>query len=121
MRVIIFVTGIIFSLSSAAFAQAGAAAGLDETQALGRALLNQHCAICHLPPQPGATTYGPRLNGETLGGEAVALRDFIGNGDARMPGFKYEFEQREIDAIVAYLLTLKAPQVERAPTPRDRQ
>ena len=84
-------------------------AALDAVQINGRQLLNQHCAICHLKPQLGAKTFGPALDKTTLDGNPVALRDFIGNGDARMPGFKYEFSPAQVNAIIAYLQTVPAP------------
>jgi mono/diheme cytochrome c family protein len=34
------------------------------------------------------------------------MRDVIGNGTPRMPGFKYHFAPAEIEAIVAYLKTV---------------
>lgn len=100
-----------------ALAQQAAAPSLDERQALGRQLLNQHCAICHLTPQLGAATFGPALSRETLGGQEVALRDFIGNGTERMPGFKHQFKPEQFDAIIAYLKTVAAPAAARPAKP----
>jgi mono/diheme cytochrome c family protein len=37
------------------------------------------------------------------------MREFISNGTARMPGFKLQFEPTQINAIVAYLKTVPAP------------
>jgi mono/diheme cytochrome c family protein len=37
------------------------------------------------------------------------MREVIGNGTPRMPGFKHHFEPPQIDAIVAYLKTIPAP------------
>lgn len=91
-------------LCGPAFAQP--AGGLDETQTLGRQLLNQHCAICHLRPQLGAPTFGPMLNKESLGGNDSVLREVIGTGTPRMPGFKLQFKAEQLDAIIAYLKTV---------------
>jgi mono/diheme cytochrome c family protein len=49
------------------------------------------------------------LSKETLGGQDVALRDFISNGTAKMPGFKYEFKPEQLNAIIAYIKTVPAP------------
>jgi mono/diheme cytochrome c family protein len=45
----------------------------------------------------------------TLGGKVDLIRQFISNGTARMPGFKYQFTPVQIDAIAAYVATLPAP------------
>ena len=107
----LFIAAIIFSAFPAGFAlaQPAGAPVLDETQTRGRELLNQYCAICHLKPQLGAETYGPPLTQATLGGDAVALRDFIGHGTARMPGFQYAFKPDDLAAVIAYLKTVPAP------------
>ena len=110
MRIFIilsFIAGVIAPV--VANAQQAGAPALDEQQTLGRRLLNQHCAICHLKPQIGAATYGPALSKETLGGQEAVLREVIGNGLPRMPGFKHEFKAEQIGAIIAYLKTVPAP------------
>jgi mono/diheme cytochrome c family protein len=53
--------------------------------------------------------YAPVLSMNTLGGKADVMRETIGNGTPRMPGFKYHFKPAEIDAIVAYIKTIPAP------------
>ncbi len=108
MRLLILASLFLTPLASAALAQ-NAAPALDAQQTLGRQLLNQHCAICHLKPQLGATTYGPPLGVESLGGDEAAMRQVIGEGTQRMPGFKYKFDAAGIDAIVAYIKTVAAP------------
>ena len=50
--------------------------------------------------------YGPVLSRETLGGDEELMREYIGNGTPRMPGFRFYFEPEQIDAIVAYLKTV---------------
>jgi mono/diheme cytochrome c family protein len=82
--------------------------GLDATQKQGRQLLAQSCGVCHLPPALGARTYGPRLSGETAGGNDDVIRGIINDGTPRMPGFKHYLGRTEIDAIIAYLKTVPA-------------
>ena len=88
---------------------AAAPAPLDDTQKLGQRLFYQSCVVCHVKPQITSGQYGPVLSKETLGGQEEALRAFISNGTSRMPGFKFQFEPRQINAIVAYLKTMPAP------------
>ncbi len=68
-------------------------------------LFNQSCRVCHTKPTLLSGMYGPALSMNTLGGNADAIRTFIANGTARMPGFKYDFTPAQIDAIVAYIKT----------------
>jgi mono/diheme cytochrome c family protein len=82
--------------------------GNDQT-ALGMRLFNQSCRVCHTKPQLVSPQYGPVLSMNTLGGKADVMRETIGNGTPRMPGFKYYFKPPEIDAIVAYIKTIPAP------------
>jgi mono/diheme cytochrome c family protein len=91
---------ILFGPTSPAFAQG--------QESLGMRLFNQSCRVCHTKPQLTSPQYGPALSKETLGGNADVLREFISNGTARMPGFKYHFKPAEIDAIVSYLKTVPA-------------
>ena len=79
---------------------------LDATQLLGRALFNLSCRVCHEKPQVTAAVYGPTLSRESLGGQTDVMREVIVNGTPRMPGFKYNFDPAQIDAIVAYLKTV---------------
>ena len=88
---------------------AAAPAPLDDTQKLGQRLFYQSCVVCHVKPQITSGQYGPVLSKETLGGQEEALRAFISNGTSRMPGFKFQFEPGQINAIVAYLKTMPAP------------
>jgi mono/diheme cytochrome c family protein len=82
--------------------------GSDQTM-LGMRLFNQSCRVCHTKPQLVSPQYGPVLSMNTLGGKADVIRETIGNGTPRMPGFKYYFKPAEIDAIVAYIKTIPAP------------
>ncbi len=84
-------------------------ANLTEQQRLGRQILAQSCAVCHLPSGPGAKTYGPALNKSTLPEEDDAIRQTILEGNTRMPGFQYFLQPTQVDAIIAYLRTVPAP------------
>jgi mono/diheme cytochrome c family protein len=83
-----------------------AGAGLTGQQLLGRQILAQSCAVCHLPAGPDAKTYGPSLNKSTIPEDDDAVRQIILDGNTRMPGFKYFLQPSQIDAIVAYLRTV---------------
>ena len=83
---------------------------------LGLRLFNQSCRVCHTKPTLLSGIYGPALSMNTLGGNAEAIRTFISNGTARMPGFKYDFTPAQIDAIVAYIKTIPVP-AQAAPAP----
>ena len=83
---------------------------LNDHQLLGMRLYNQSCRVCHTKPQlTSGTQYGPVLSRVSLNGNDDALRAFIGNGSAKMPGFRYHFKPAEIDAIVSYLKTVPPP------------
>jgi len=89
--------------------QPGATASLTPDQHLGRQLFTQSCMVCHTRPVITAGLYGPPLSRDSAGGQADVMRDVITNGTPRMPGFKYQFTPKEIDAIVAYIKTLPPP------------
>jgi len=95
-------------------AGASAQSGLNDQQRVGQTLFTQSCGVCHLKPQITANTFGPTLSKESAGGREDVVRETITNGTPRMPGFKHTFEPAQIDAIVAYLKTVPAPQA----TPR---
>lgn len=88
---------------------------LNAIQRTGRQLLAQSCGVCHLSPTLGAHTYGPRLSMSTGGGNVDAIRGIVSEGGPRMPGFKHYLEPAQIDAIIAYLMTVPTPQAA-APT-----
>lgn len=92
---------VLVNVPSGATAQP---AGADQ-RPLGLRLFNQSCRVCHTKPTLLSGMYGPALSMNTLGGNADAIRTFITNGTARMPGFKYDFTPAQIDAIVAYVKT----------------
>jgi mono/diheme cytochrome c family protein len=82
------------------------AEGLDATQVTGEHLFNQSCRVCHAKPQFNSAQYGPALSKASANGDARAMHEVIANGTPRMPGFKYHFKPEQIDAIVAYLMTV---------------
>jgi mono/diheme cytochrome c family protein len=90
---------------------------LNEQQKLGRRLFEQSCGVCHTRPTLVAGMYGPELSSVNLGGREDLLREFISNGTARMPGFKYTYNADQIAAIAAYLKTLP-PGTQDIPTAR---
>ena len=92
---------------------------LNPMQTEGRATFSKSCSICHLSPQFGASTYGPRLNQASLGGNEQVMRQIISEGTPRMPAFKHMYKPAQVDAIIAYLKTVPAPPP--APTPATSQ
>jgi mono/diheme cytochrome c family protein len=101
MRRIWAVPCLIGILPSLAFAQD--ARSLDDKQKLGMRLFNQSCQVCHTGVLLNGRRYGPALSRDSLGGQDDVMREVIGNGTPRMPGFKYTFTQDQIVAIAAYL------------------
>jgi mono/diheme cytochrome c family protein len=94
---------IVLAMSHAALAQE------SSRQQLGMRLFNQSCRVCHTKPTLLSPQYGPTLSMNTLGGNADIMREVISNGTPRMPGFKYDFNSAQIDAIVAYIKTIPTP------------
>ena len=90
---------------------------LNAQQQLGRRLFEQSCGVCHTRPTLVSGMYGPELSRVNLGGREDLLRELIGNGTARMPGFKYTYNPAEIAAIAAYIKTLP-PGTQDLPTAR---
>ena len=81
---------------------------LTASQAAGKKLFVQRCAVCHLPALPSYTTYGPLLSGDLMMSQGdAAAREQIMRGSARMPGYQYTLSSTEIDQIVGYLKTLE--------------
>ena len=116
MRRYAFIAAVLpglFVCVAAAAAQGDAAGDQAKT---GERLVNQSCVVCHFAPQITSGTYAPALSKDTLGGNAQIMHQFIADGTARMPGFKYQFSAQQIDAIVAYIKTI--PPAAAAPPPR---
>ena len=100
-------TAWVFAAALACWAScASAQQALNENELLGMRLFNQSCRVCHTKPQLTSPLYGPALSQKSLGGQTDVMREVIGNGTPRMPGFKHHFQPAQIDAIVAYLKTI---------------
>jgi mono/diheme cytochrome c family protein len=99
----LFSLPLLLAISHTALAQGAGG------QHLGTRLFNQSCRVCHTKPTLLSPQYGPQLSVDTLGGNADAMRAIISNGTQRMPGFKYDFNAAQIDAIVAYIKTIPTP------------
>jgi mono/diheme cytochrome c family protein len=111
--------GLVALLPHAAMAQP--AAPLDDAQRLGQRLFTQSCAVCHLKPNLNAGLYGPALYKDLIAGQESAMRELIAAGTDHMPGFRYEFQPAQIDAIVAYLKTVPEPPQTGAPAAASRR
>ena len=81
-------------------------ASLNDKELTGMRLFNQSCRVCHTKPQLSSPLYGPALSRQSLNGQDDVMREVIGTGTPRMPGFKLHFQPAQIDAIVAYLKTV---------------
>jgi mono/diheme cytochrome c family protein len=104
MRVLValFVVALSFDVA----AQPAPDASFTDAQREGLRLFSQSCGVCHTLVQQRTRQYGPALSRETLGGDEELIREYIGNGTPRMPGFRYNFEPAQIDAIVQYIKTV---------------
>jgi mono/diheme cytochrome c family protein len=93
-----------------AVSQQAASAGepvLNEQQALGRRLYEQSCGVCHTRPTLVAGMYGPELNKTSGNGQEEIVRGVITEGTPRMPAFKYTYDDKQIAAVAAYVMTLE--------------
>lgn len=102
------------ALPQVALAQQSQPSASDQ-QALGHRLFVQACAVCHLKPSPIAERYGPALWKETVEGREADARDLIRTGSERMPGFQYDLQPAQIDAIIQYLATVPEPPSDATP------
>lgn len=87
----------------------GAPGSSNDSVVLGRRLFQQHCGVCHTQPTLTNPMYGPSLYRDIVNGREDAVRDFIGKGSNKMPGFRYGLKASEISAIVEYLKTVPKP------------
>lgn len=104
----------VMALPISAGAQGAPDASFNDTQREGLRLFSQSCGVCHTVVQQRTRQYGPVLSRETLGGDEELIREYIGNGTPRMPGFRYYFAPDQINAIVQYIKTVP-PQPAPAP------
>jgi mono/diheme cytochrome c family protein len=81
-------------------------ATLNPTQNEGLRLFSQSCGVCHTVVQQRARQYGPVLSRDTLGGDGDLISEYIRNGTPRMPGFRYYFDDDQVNAIVGYIKTI---------------
>src|ERR1700680_696771 len=104
MRTSVWVALLAVALPSGAGAQRAApVAPFTDPHREGLRLFSQSCGVCHTLVQQRTRQYGPALSRETLGGDEELIREYIGNGTPRMPGFRYNFEPAQINAIVQYI------------------
>jgi mono/diheme cytochrome c family protein len=101
-------SALLSALLLAALMQSAPAADveLNQTQMLGRRLVDQHCGVCHTRPTLVSGLYGPELSRDTASGRQEIVREIVTNGTPRMPAFKYMFSEEQIAAIAAYLAVL---------------
>jgi mono/diheme cytochrome c family protein len=116
MRASLLAAVVATGLSTGALAQLAPDASFTEAQREGLRLFSQSCGVCHTTVQQRARQYAPALSRETLGGDEELMRQYISTGTPRMPGFRYNFEPEQINAIVSYIKTVP-PQ----PAPARRQ
>src|SRR3989442_5577070 len=81
----------------------------NDTVTLGSRLFEQNCSVCHTQATLTNPMYGPSLYRDLVNGREDAVRDFIGKGSDKMPGFRYGLKASEINAIVEYLKTVPKP------------
>lgn len=85
----------------------------------GKKLFVQRCALCHdVLGQPASTTVGPWVDATTVKarGEA-AVKQKILQGSRRMPGWKHTLDERQVDAVIAYMKTVTPDQKPKAGGP----
>jgi mono/diheme cytochrome c family protein len=104
--IVALVLAILALPLSGAYAEDAPDAAFNDAQREGLRLFSQSCGVCHAMIQQRTRRYGPALSRDTLGGDEEAMRDFIGNGTPRMPGFRFNFKPAQIDAIVQYIKTI---------------
>jgi len=106
------VSGVIFPMTPAAQeAPARNRPGVPQTdqQRSGEALFIQNCTLCHVFSAQ-KKSIGVQASTELVGlfrkatiNEANVRQIILEGFPAKMPSFKYNFEPREIDDLVAYL------------------
>jgi mono/diheme cytochrome c family protein len=79
----------------------------------GAALFKAKCATCHGPDGKGQNAMGKKMNLRDLGSAEVQkqtdkeLHDWTANGKGKMPAYKDKLSADEINALVAFMRTLK--------------
>jgi mono/diheme cytochrome c family protein len=100
---------LLLALLPLAAAAQDAGAPLTDKQRRGRTLYTQSCQLCHEKASLVVPRLGPALDRDVISGQEAQMRSFIATGTDHMPGFKYQYDARQIDAIVDYLKTLPPP------------
>jgi cytochrome c6 len=79
----------------------------------GAATFKAKCAMCHGADGAGQTTMGKNMKLRDLGSAAVQaqtdaqLKAWVADGKGKMPAYKTKLSAAEIDALVAFMRTLK--------------
>jgi cytochrome c6 len=79
----------------------------------GAAVYKAKCAMCHGPDGAGQTTMGKNLKVRALGSADVQkqtnaeLTKWISDGKGKMPAYKGKLTPLDLDAVVAFIRTLK--------------
>lgn len=79
----------------------------------GGAIFKSKCAMCHGPDGKGQTAMGKSLKLKDLGSAEVQkmtnaeLQKVITDGKGKMPSYKDKLDQASIDAVIAFIRTLK--------------
>ena len=103
----LMIAGFAVAVLAPAYAEVTAAdTAFNAAQREGLRLFSQSCGVCHTQIQQRTRQYGPVLSRDSLGGDEAAMRDYIGQGTPLMPGFRFNFEPGQIDAIVQYIKTI---------------
>ena len=96
-----------------------AAAPLTADQKAGRSIFQTRCAMCHVGQAPASematpaeqrrpATMGPLLSKASTANDAV-VRQKIKDGSARMPGYKYTFNDAQVEQVIAFMKTVDTP------------
>jgi mono/diheme cytochrome c family protein len=90
-----------------------APAAIADSAPDGAAIFKSNCAICHGPDGKGSTPAGRSLHLKDLGSDEVQkmknaeLQKIIEDGKGAMPAYKDKLDQGSMDAVIAFIRTLK--------------
>jgi mono/diheme cytochrome c family protein len=86
----------------------------EANAALGEQVFKDQCTVCH-SVKPGEDGVGPSLYGETSGPHPKKtdeqVRKIVMEGLGKMPDFKDDISSDDLDNLLAYIRTLKPPEV----------
>ncbi len=97
--VIILSAGFLLCAAGGASAQSKGKISTEEA----KRVFQQNCGPCHI----GTGRLGPPLRAAKVEGVEDAVKVTIKEGGERMPGFQYMLSDAQINAIIAYLKTVK--------------